>query len=127
MKLVNAEIISKSQLAQRLIDGEVFHFKEDQIFFQPSHANPFRYGGGNMNLIWEDYRRFWMEEEWIPESSVPVICYVGDTEHALSLKSAVSLINDYCVGALFPFIDTKGTAFAFAKPVTADDLIEEEI
>jgi hypothetical protein len=117
--LVNANIKSKKELAQRLIDGEVFYIDGNQILFcENTGTDPFRFNNESLYSCWNAYERFQKEVNWwdnIPEEGV--LCWVSDTNK--NLKSNPSIVKRKDFGG--NFITTNGTPWFYATPVQPED------
>jgi len=129
MKLVNAEIKSKKELATRLMEGEVFwtqsgakiYFLEEN--FQPYDAIPFRFDEIALDGSWEEYPDLQKEVIWYKNIEKPVLCWCNDAEGCDNQKSgALLLVKGYTlkVSSDYPF-DTNDNHWKYATPVTQEE------
>lgn len=122
MKLVNAGIKSKKELAQRLIDGEVFfNSNGHKVYFDCGENNPFRVNYSPMDSGWRHYEGFRVEPPWYENITEPAICWVWDSDEGSKLLQLVVSFGD---DPDYPFT-TKYNKFTNARPVTSDDLIQQ--
>lgn len=106
-KLVNANIKSKKELYQRLLDGERFVLYSVSVYCDEKYNNPFRHGEvefsiGNKELGNVKQR---IETKWydnIPEKGV--ICWVWDSGD----EKRVDIISEYNELARLPFTGKAG-------------------
>lgn len=125
MKLVNAGIKSKKELAERLINGEVFYHNgslaRTEIKFILDYANPFRYGSDQLNLVWSEYESMLKEVAWYEDITEPVICWVWDSDEVDKTPRVVESFGD---DPDYPFT-TNNNKFMNARPVTPDELLQQ--
>lgn len=133
-KLVNAGLKSKKELAQRMIDGEVFiHETGARLYYSeqsPLGKSPFlvKHSDGDI----EEIEGLWsycsemlveVEVEWYDylEETGPRLCWVGDTEETLKRGSKVRLVKMFCENT---YIDTSNVPWEYAIPLTKEELLK---
>jgi len=115
----NANIKSKRELAERLINGEVFYSKTGaKIYYDENKSNPFRLDGSTLLAYWDRYDEFYVKGSWfegIPEEGV--LCEVEEDN---SPFIRFVLITEYKSRLPRPF--STGTEwFSNVKPVLKDN------
>lgn len=124
-KYVNANIKSKKELAQRMIDGEEFYFEnykgeKVKVMFMPHYENPFRYGGERLKSVWNEYLKFLLIEEpkWYGDITKPVPCFVSNYKEPTIIKLVTCKLNGV-------FETTDGNIYQEAVPLTVDDILQQ--
>ena len=125
MKLVNAEIKSKKELATRLMDGEVFYkggyFK--LAYEEDGTGSPFRAGSTHMNSVWDEFEFLQKEVIWYENIDKPVLCFVSDKKGCDNQNSGILVLIKSYTGAgtsNYPF-DTDDNQWAYATPVSQEE------
>jgi hypothetical protein len=121
--LVNANIKSKKELAQRLIDGEVFYTESGiKVFYDEiQDSTPFRLGIYNLvGDVWESYSSLFKEVNWwdnIPEEGV--LCWVDDCDR--EPKRVAALITSKECGG---YRSVGGSRWTYARPVKPEECLQ---
>lgn len=138
---INANIKSKRELAQRLLDGEVFYLGNGctRLYFDETDGNsPFRivqvdctkvrYASQAMEPRWIDYHSLQIKKEvkWYDKldgtAQNGVYCFVWDDGYEFNpLKPEIELIVAYHAEES-GFYGASGIFWQNAKPMTAEDL-----
>ena len=121
MKLINANIKSKKELAQRLIEGEVFYTHAgNKVFYDGAMCNPFRWEGWVLNEIWEDFRPLQKKVSWqeeIPEQGV--LCWVGDKGGVNMVVATIIITFSELEEFSYKSIDDR---WKYATPLTNEEV-----
>lgn len=124
MKLVNANLKSAKEFANRMMDGEVFYFNDWEYAYYPHEGGFYKHlPSHKMHVhvclcLYEDIQ---IEAKWYEDIEKPVICWVSDNSR--EERDCVDLIIAKVKGGYY----TGGTYWKYATPVTADDLYKGEI
>ena len=126
-KYVNANIKSKEELAQRLMDGEVFYCGGFKIYYDKDVAgSPFRFDDAFLKDGWDDYKALLTKQEipWYEDpDSFPCLCWVDHFDkNPRGDKHEADIIIWYEDGCYVPQRD--GTPWKHATPVTDEELKE---
>lgn len=129
MKLVPANIKSKKDFAQRMLDGEVFYntFGDKMYYDENSRTTPFPFlfkdDGGEIQPLgaaWNSFDRVMVEIKWdenIPEEGV--LCWVSDTSPN-SRRYAEIIISKKEEEGYSYWTDECG--WTYATPVTKEEV-----
>lgn len=113
MKLVNAEIKSKKELAQRLLDGEVLYTAGGkELSFDEESEYPWQ-----VVHDWEFFFKVMREPHWYENIAKPVPCRVWDDSRPGELLRWVEAHHSG------RFQDTDGDNYEHAEPLTAEDIL----
>ena len=106
---------TKKEAAQRLIDGERFSVEDGAVYFNEENCDsPFMFNEDRLSGCWNDFKDWQPIQEWhetvSPEN--PRLCWVRKKDIAVLICDKES---DY-------FIGFDGCTYAYATPVTPEDL-----
>ena len=122
-KYVNAGIKSKEELAQRLMDGEVFYCGGFKIYYDKDVAgSPFRFDDAFLKDGWDDYKALLTKQEipWYEDpDSFPCLCWVSDFDKSPDKKDYLKIISDFDDGF---FVACRGSSWNYATPLTDEEL-----
>lgn len=126
MKLVNAEIKSKKELATRLMAGEVFWSNNEyKVYYEDvgGRSSPFRFGNSELSFCWADYATLQKEVIWYENIEKPVLCWCSDSEdYATQENGHLLLVKSYTRAGTsdYPF-DTEEDQWKYATPVSQEE------
>ncbi len=117
--LKNAGIKSKTEAAQRLINGEKFYWGGLEIRFDPSRTNPFRAEENDLTGYWHYCTEWEVPCQWYDDLGEGVLCWVwDDSEEWRQLR----VIRRYDSEVVSKF-GTKNCAwFEHAEPMSAEEV-----
>lgn len=132
MKLVDANLSSAKEFANRMMDGEVFYFTGRKCAYSPYEGRFYMKATGNstdlLPLSLKAYTEMQIEAKWDDGIKEPVICWVrnirGDERACSITEKRVALITSEMNGCYF---DSDGAAWNCVTPITADDLYNGEL
>lgn len=116
---VNAGIKSKQEAAKRLINGERFWFDGEEVFFDETKIEPFRYGTETLKVYWREYANWQTEVKWEDNIGEGVLCWVWDTPDCRS----IGIVIRYRSGSEYPY-RTILSGFKHAEPATAEEVMK---
>ena len=120
----NAGIKSKKELAQRLIDGEVFYWSNIKVYFDDFFDNPFRNGDSSLD-IFDYFEHFTTKTEWYEKldgtKENAVLCWSTITGNLPDTRAFV--IASYRPEQEYCYVSIDGGEFTNATPVTKEDLL----
>lgn len=86
---VSANLKSKKEAIERLLNGEVFYsITGSKIWYEENYHNPFRLSTSSEGIIelWYSYKQWTIEQNWydnIPEDGI--LCCVSNTKYTPDL------------------------------------------
>ena len=118
--LKNAGIKSKTEAAQRLINGEKFYWGGLEMSFDPSRTNPFRAEESDLTGYWYYYKKWEVKFEWYDDLGEGVLCWVWDGNE--EPRRRVGVVTRYVSESVFKFSLKSDAWFEHAEPVTSEEV-----
>lgn len=126
-KYVNAGLKSKAEAIKRMMDGEVFYFGKDKIFYSEDqqYTSPFIILGdkeARLGPSWSKYREWTIQVEcsWYDNLSGGILCWVSNDENdenGWMEKIVLGHDKDF----IYPF-RTRSSRWKYARPMTKDEI-----
>ena len=115
----NAGIKSKTEAAQRLINGEKFYWEGQKVHFDPSYTLPFRWGDHDLFSGWYYYECWEVKFEWYDALGEGVLCWVWDDNEEWRQLRVITRYDSEVVSKF----GTKNCAwFEHAEPMSAEEV-----
>lgn len=131
MKLVNAGIKSKRELAERLMAGEEFFTLGGALISYEENASgsPFRFRvKDGLHDVWNSYESLQKEASWYENIEKPILCWASDYKGQNNkLQGKLYLISTYTGESSYPFSGTDETIWKYATPVTQEEVDQWDI
>ncbi len=118
--LKNAGIKSKTEAAQRLINGEKFYWGGLEMSFDPSRTNPFRAEESDLTGYWYYYKKWEVKFEWYDDLGEGVLCWVWDGNE--EPRRRVGVVTRYVSESVFKFSLKSGAWVEHATPMTSEEV-----
>lgn len=128
-KLVPANVSTKKEFYQRMLDGEVFHLTGATYSFEEAYTRPFiRRKGNLLTLLRSDvpYSALEVEIEVPWYEDIPpngVLCWCWDGVGTINLKKNLRIITHYESDTPYTYRgDSCGNCWKYATPVTVEEI-----
>ena len=118
--LKNAGIKSKTEAAQRLINGEKFYWGGLEIRFDPSRTNPFRAEENDLTGYWHYCTEWEVPCQWYDDLGEGVLCWVWDGNE--EPRRRVGVVTRYDSEVVFKFSLKSDAWFEHAEPMSAEEV-----
>ena len=118
--LKNAGIKSKTEAAQRLINGEKFYWGGLEMSFDPSRTNPFRAEESDLTGYWYYYKKWEVKFEWYDDLGEGVLCWVWDGNE--EPRRRVGVVTRYVSERVFKFSIKSDAWVEHDTPMTSEEV-----
>ena len=120
--------LTKKELAQRLINGEVLYFSDTEyVYFDPTEHPPFRFNAGlgvSVPLDLWDVTEWRTKPKWYEDLKEPVLCWLWD--YGDNPKMNAGLVYKYEEGSTWPYF-YNSIGYRYATPICPDECYQGDL